>query len=122
MTRTNYHRVWRRRASRAKPSTESTLHLPGFSGKPPRLTLEQYVEARRLAALPDDERPLQWEVAQRFGVSPACLSWALVRGIKRYDRVIGTPPQRWKAPTRGSVVAYWREVLCRAVDEARAQP
>ena len=98
----------------------STLHLAGFCGRPPKLTLEQYAEARRCAALPDDERPKQWELAERFGVSQASLSWSLVRGIKRYDRILGTPPGRWKAPIRKPVVDYWREVLSRAVDEARA--
>lgn len=99
----------------------TTLSRP-MPGKPPKFTFDQYAELRRIAALPPAQRPMQWEVAERMGVTTAAVSHALTQGIKRYDRLLGTPRERWRSPVRKTVVDYWTRLVCRAVDEARAQP
>lgn len=99
----------------------TTLSRP-MVGQRPKLSFEQYAELRRLAALPPHQRPKQGEVAARMGVTAAAISHALVRGIARYDRLLGTPRSRWRSPVRKTVVDYWTRLLCACVDEARAQP
>lgn len=82
--RTEYHRYY----WRAYRSTRFHLvpDMPRkLCGRAPKLTLDQYREARHLRALQGPQRPMLWELAERYGVSLNGLSVALRRGIKRYD-------------------------------------
>lgn len=74
-------------------------------GRPPQLTLSQYVEGHRLLALPAPIRPSIREVGRRMGLT----YWGAYSAFKR---------QRVK---RYDAVLEWCLVFSEAIDIARAE-
>lgn len=80
-------------------------------GRPPALTPEQVLEARRLARLPTATRPRRDELAARFGVDPRTVYKAL-RGLPPYDFGEPVPPytrardRRYEAEQRDAPFNY----------------